>query len=127
LDLVVDDSIIIDGKYKSPPSSLSKITMADRDQMFAYSHLQTTKPEKIVLAYPKYELDEERPHDVSLVGKPAQRGGSDGNCELIAVLIPFPTPATLSASHRWNDWRASVGADLQEHIMSQPLLNEGED
>lgn len=121
LDLVVDQRIIIDGKYKSPPRKLSAITMADRDQMFAYSYLQTAKPEKIVLAYPKYELDEERPHDVSLVGKPAQRGGSDGNCELIAVLIPFPTPATLSALHQWNKWKASVGADLQEHIMYQPL------
>jgi len=126
LDLVIDDAVLIDGKYKSSPSRLSNITMADRDQMFAYSFLQSPRPEKIVLAYPKYELNTERPHDVTLVDRPVRRGGADGNCELVAVLIPFPTPATLRAPHEWNEWRASVGADLQECIMSRSLLDEGE-
>ena len=127
LDLVVDNSIIIDGKYKSPPSSLSKITMADRDQMFAYSFLQSPRPEKIVLAYPKYERSEERPHDVTLVDRPARRGGADGDCELVAVLIPFPTPETLRAPLKWDDWRASVGKDFQGHIKSKPSVADGEE
>ena len=127
LDLVVDNRIIIDGKYKSPPNSLSNITMADRDQMFAYSFLQSPRPEKIVLAYPKYERSEERPYDVSLVDRPVRRGGADGNCELVAVLIPFPTPATLRAPHQWNKWRASVGEGFQSYVISEPLPNEGEE
>ena len=113
LDLVVNDGVVLDGKYKNPPEKLSDISMADRDQMFAYSYLMDPSPSTMVLCYPHFSTINDEVNTVEQIGDTTTRG-SDQVCKLVALKIRFPTPIELSNPPQWNEWKSSVGHELSE-------------
>ena len=82
LDLVANDDVVLDGKYKNPPQKLSDISMADRDQMFAYSYLMDPQPSSMVLCYPYFSETDTGVNTVEQIGFTTTRG-SDKICKLI--------------------------------------------
>lgn len=113
LDLVANDDVVLDGKYKNPPQKLSNISMADRDQMFAYSYLMDPQPSSMVLCYPYFPDTDTGVNTVAQIGLTTTRG-SDKICKLIALKIRFPTPKELSNTLQWNEWKSSVGTEISE-------------
>jgi len=115
LDLVANGNIVLDGKYKTPPESLSKISMADRDQMFAYSYLMDPAPSTMVLCYPNFSTRNEELNTVEQIEETTTRG-SDQLCKLVVVKIRFPSPLELSNRSQWNEWKSSAGHELRERV-----------
>ena len=113
LDLVANDDVVLDGKYKNPPQKLSHISMADRDQMFAYSYLMDPQPSSMVLCYPYFSNTNTGMNTVEQIGYTTTRG-SDQICKLIALKIRFPTPKELSNTLQWNEWKSSVGTEISD-------------
>ncbi|WP_183093204.1 5-methylcytosine restriction system specificity protein McrC [Nocardioides stalactiti] len=102
--LRADSTVVVDAKYKLTDQP----SLADRYQMFAYSHLVRSgrRPVgSVVLVYPGSGAT-----TVQYRG----RDTADDAVRLVSVQLPFPAPSDVATAHLWDGYLGRVSKRLAE-------------